>query len=103
VNWLVTSIAANGCIVVLEYLHRTSSLGWYNVARIVPMVILCQACIWSTWKNAPSVMVAWCALTFGNTILRVLNTHYLLNEPMTGQVWLALVLMTAGAVVMNWR
>jgi uncharacterized membrane protein len=103
VNWLVTSILANGGIVVLEYLHRTSSMSAWNVARIVPVVILCQWAIWSTWKNAPSVMTAWVCLTFGNTILRVLNTHFLLHEPMTGQTWLAVGLMTAGAVVMNWR
>jgi multidrug transporter EmrE-like cation transporter len=101
--WILSSLIANLAIAVLEWNHRTSSVGWVSLSRAVPLIAVCQAALWYSWRTAPSVMVAWAILTFGNSLLRVVNTQFILGEPMTSNKWVALALISAGTFIMSWR
>jgi len=100
--WILSSIAANLCIAVLEYIYRTNSLSAGLALKIVPLVIFMQLMLWHTWRAGPSLMLAWGVFTLGNTVLRVVNTHFMICEPMNTSTWLALTLIMTGVFVMHY-
>lgn len=101
--WILTSFVANFSIAFLEWNHRTSGLTLVSLSRVIPAIAVCQAALWFSWRNAPSVMVAWATLTLGNTVLRIISTHFILHEPLSVKIWAGIVLISAGTFVMNWR
>ena len=100
--WILSSIGANLCIAFLEYTYRTNEIGPALLVKIAPWIILSQFCLWYTWRAGPGLMLAWVVFFLGNTVLRILNAHYMLGEPINGASWTALALIVAGAFVMHY-
>jgi len=80
-HWVMTAFMACSGIQVVEYLNRTMGhTGWARVLlwTCVP-IVFSQWSLWMTWKNAPSLMMAWIYFTVINSIMR-LGTSYMAGE-----------------------
>ena len=99
--WILSSITANLCIAVLEYIYRTNSLSLGLALKLAPLIIFMQMMLWHTWRAGPGLMLAWMVFFLGNTVLRIINVHYMLGEPINGHTWMALGLVVTGAIVMH--
>ena len=68
------------CIVRIETFSRTQDTFLLYGMHGLPYLIVAQFCLYTVFNKAPNVMAAWISWTITMSILRVLNSHYVLNE-----------------------
>ena len=96
-NWIAYSVLANFVFVGLEYTYRSSSFTsyWAALPYILPLMLTANFLIFHSYRGCPSFLAGWAVLSFGNILCRF-GTNWLLGEPMTGQVFLGILLMALG-------
>ena len=62
---------------------------------MLPVMLLANYLLFNVYRTSPSFLVGWAVLSFGNIICRF-GTNWLLGEPLTGQMFLGIVLMAIG-------
>lgn len=101
-TWWVWSLGANLSIAAVEALNRSSDGTFLNtIPRTGLFILLAQYCLFHTFNGAPSLMVAWCTFTLGNTLVRLTLTTWWVGEPLHWNSYLGVVFITAGAAAIN--
>lgn len=99
--WVLTSVLANVLIMIIEFHYRTMVFSPQVFLRLVPLVVLMQLCLWYTWHQASSLMLAWAVFTAGNTVLRLVSSYVLVGEGVSVSTVLGVCCIMGGAVIIK--
>lgn len=90
------------CITRVEVLARTNETFLGAMWEGMPFIMLGQFCIYQVFSRGSSVMMAWLGWTLMVSVIRVINSQYVLNEGLDVR-WVAasVILMTTAAVCMK--
>lgn len=102
--WMLASLLANACIIVVEYLNHTATGGWRSVLLMtLPLIVLAQWGLFVTFNSAPTLFYAWAVFTLGNSAMRVAMVACGLGSQVDswGTVGLGIGTMLAGAMLLK--
>lgn len=90
------------CITRVETLARTSDTFIDAMYAGMPFILLGQFCIYQVFSRGSSVMMAWLGWTLTVSVIRVINSQYILSEGLDIR-WVAasVALMFTAAVCMK--
>lgn len=99
VPWWVWGLLANIAIMVIEWLNRSGGFAsYFHALRFtLPLIFVAQMGLFYAWRDAPTMMLAWAAFTLGNTVLRLVNTTWMVGEIPSLSTLFGVALITAGA------
>jgi len=101
-HWILYSVIANVGIVVMENIYRRGLFADFFTALpyiIIPILIV-QYGLFNSFRDAPSLYMAWAVLTLVNTLFRVGNNLYI-GEPFTASIIIGVVMMLAGTFLIK--
>jgi len=76
-------IAATTSISVIEYISRTQDQMMTALMYSAPFVVISQVCLYFIFSNGASVMGAWITFTISMSASRILNSVFVLKEPLS--------------------
>lgn len=84
-QWWMAGIIANICIAIVEYLNRKGGFNGFLEALpyTIWFIFIAQWGLYTSWRHAPSMLIAWVWFTAGNNIIRLLSAYWLVGEPPT--------------------
>lgn len=90
------------CITRVETLARTNETFLGAMYAGIPFIILGQFCIYQVFSRGSSIMMAWLGWTLTVSVIRIVNSQYVLQEGLDLK-WVAasVILMTTAAVCMK--
>lgn len=68
------------CIARVELYSRTQDTFLGYITYAFPFIMVAQFCLYSIFNKAPNVMTAWITWTVTMSVLRVANSHMVLEE-----------------------
>lgn len=68
------------CISRVEMLSRTQDTFGAYLLSALPFIVVAQFCLYQIFNKAPNVMTAWVTWTVTMSVLRVINSHMVLDE-----------------------
>ena len=74
---------ATSAISVIEYLSRTQDEVTTALLYSAPFVVLSQVCLYYIFSNGPSVMGAWITFSIAMSVSRIVNSVFILKEPLS--------------------
>lgn len=77
---LIAVLVGTVCISRVEMLSRTQDTFLSYGIQAAPYIFVAQFCLYTIFNRASNVMTAWISWTVAMAILRVANSHYVLNE-----------------------
>ena len=90
------------CITRVETLARANETFLGAMWEGMPFILLGQFCIYQVFSRGSSVMMAWLGWTLTVSVIRVINSQYVLNEGLDVRWVIASVtLMFTAAVCMK--
>ena len=101
--WWVASIIANVVITAIEYLNRTGGYAAFREAiwHTLPLILVAQWALFYTFRDAPSLMMAWWVFAIGSSGMRICNSHFLMGEPVDWRIGAGVVMMLAGGYLVK--
>ncbi len=101
--WWAASILANVCITAIEYLNRAGGYATFREAlwHTLLLIIVAQWALFYTFRDAPTLMLAWWVFAIGSSAMRICNSHFLMNEPVDWRIGAGVVLMLAGGYLVK--
>tara|TARA_B110000211_G_scaffold10107_1_gene10689 strand:+ start:447 stop:764 length:318 start_codon:yes stop_codon:yes gene_type:complete len=90
------------CVTRVETLARTNETFLGAMWEGLPFIMLAQFCIYQVFSRGSSIMMAWLGWTLTVSVIRIINSHCVLNEGLDLK-WVAMsvMLMTSAAVCMK--
>ncbi len=97
-TWWVASIVATLAITVIEYFNRAGGFSSFREALWItgPVILIAQWALFYTFRDAPSLMIAWWVFTIGNSVLRLGNVHFFVGEPVNWRILVGVSFMLLG-------
>tara|TARA_R110000824_G_scaffold21496_6_gene80066 strand:+ start:143 stop:460 length:318 start_codon:yes stop_codon:yes gene_type:complete len=90
------------CITKVEMLSREIDSFSEYLMYGAPFILLGQYCLFNIYSQASSIMAAWLSWTIVMALLRVANSHFLLNEGLDLRWTIAsVVLMFSASLAMK--
>jgi len=101
-NWIAYSVLANVGIVFMENVYRRGVYTdfWSALPYIIVPILIVQYGLFNSFRDAPSLFMAWAVLTVVNTLFRVANNWYI-GEPFTFAIIAGVSLMLVGAFLIK--
>ncbi len=102
-SWLVWSVVSSLCAVTIETINRIGGHAtfWHALVYTGPLIVLLQAGIFYSWRNAPSMMLAWVTFSACTLVFRLLSLYFIVGEPMNLSTSLGVVLVVAGVYLVK--
>ncbi len=96
--WWLAAFIANVAITAIEYFNRAGGFATWREAiwTTGPFILVAQWALFYTFRDAPSLMLGWWVFAIGSTTMRLLNSHFLLGEPLNWQVGVGVVFVLVG-------
>lgn len=85
------------CISRVEMYSRTEDTFLAYITSAMPFIMIAQFCLYQIFNKAPNVMTAWITWTVTMSVLRVINSHMVLDEGLDLRWTVAGVALMAGA------
>ena len=92
-------LAGTVCISRIEMLSRVQDTFAGYILNALPFLLVAQLCLYLHFNKASNVMVAWITWTITMSLLRVANSHYVLNEGLDPRWTLAGISLMVGAAL----
>lgn len=100
--WWLCGLMANAGIVMTEYLNRQNYGGTFlnTIPYTFAFIMIAQWGLYRSWSTAPTMMAAWAFFTAGNSAMRLVNSHFMVGEPMSSkQIGLVLVMFLVSFLI----
>lgn len=103
IPWWAFSLLANVTITAIEYLNRTGGYPSFGHAllRTAPLILIAQWGLFRSWRDAPSLLVAWAFFSVGNCVMRIGSAYFAVQEPPSWLTLAGVALMMFGAYVVK--
>ena len=80
--WVAVCAGTVLCVSITEYINRTAPDFSTAMMHSVAFITVSQIGLYFIFSKAPSIMAAWLAFTVGMSLVRVLSSMYVLDEPL---------------------
>jgi hypothetical protein len=90
------------CISRVEVFARTNDTFLGAMWESAPFILIGQFCLYQVFNRGSSLMAAWLGWTLTLSVIRIINSHYILSEGLDMR-WVAMsvMLMTTAAICMK--
>lgn len=88
VSWILYSLAANGCIMMVEYLNRGARGPWISVLPYtIAFIVVAQYCLFRSFNGASHWLLASAMFSIGNSLARIVVVRFFAGGEI-GNWWL---------------
>ncbi len=97
ISTLLPVLVGTFCISRIEMFSRTQDTFLLFGIHALPYILVAQFCLYTIFNKASDMMTAWITWTIAMAVIRVLNSHYVLQEGLDLRWTIAGVSLMVGA------